>query len=246
MAEIILACGRAVLVDDKDVAMLSQWTWSLSGRNAGNQYATRTVRVMGTQVSLFMHRVLTEAPKGIPVDHVNGDGLDNRRANLRLASTSLNNVNRVFRPGPSGYRGVARRPKGERYFASAMLNRERYFFGSYRTAEDAAIAYDIGAARLHGEFARLNFPDLIGEHDRLWGEIQARSGRLPRGASGYFGVSAPRAGHGHRYTAYICGRDGMIHLGTADSAEEAARIYDAAARKRRGASANLNFPDEAA
>lgn len=105
-----------------------------------------------------MHRVIMEAPAGLTVDHVNGDGLDNRRANLRIATRSQNNANRVS-VSASGFRGVHKTPHGYRAVISAPDQmRGTIHLGHFDRLEDAARAYDRAALAQWGEFARLNFP----------------------------------------------------------------------------------------
>lgn len=103
-----------------------------------------------------MHRLILNAPDHVRVDHRNGDGLDNRRDNLRYATTSQNCGNqRVGRNNTSGYKGVTPRPSGK-WRARIMYQRQCQHLGEYETKEDAARAYNEAALRLFGPFARLN------------------------------------------------------------------------------------------
>ena len=106
-----------------------------------------------------MHRVILNAPKGEFVDHINGDPLDNRRENLRLCTKSTNAMNMRKHRGASQYKGVSKQKghwrtqiwKDNKKIYSAMTSNERW----------AAMIYDLNAAALFGEYARLNFPDAI-------------------------------------------------------------------------------------
>ena len=98
---------------------------------------------------------------GLPmVDHRNGDGLDNRRANLRPADASQNGANRVRLRGRSGYRGVTRHACG-RWQAAICVRGKRRYLGLYDTPEGAAQAYDAAAVAAFGEYERPNFPSAV-------------------------------------------------------------------------------------
>jgi len=99
-----------------------------------------------------MHRAIVKPPRGYVVDHVNGDGLDNRRENLRVCTLSENAQNRTFR-NACGFHGVRRH--GSRWQAR-LLGKS---LGMFESAEDAARAWDAAAKQEFREFARLNFPE---------------------------------------------------------------------------------------
>jgi len=99
------------------------------------------------------------APKGCLVDHINGDGLDNRRANLRLATPSQNNCNKPGFNKSSKYKGVSRTDlKKKQWRAVIHYNNEMIHLGRFCNEVAAAKAYDKAAKKYHGEFAYLNFP----------------------------------------------------------------------------------------
>jgi hypothetical protein len=108
-----------------------------------------------------MPHVILRVDDTIEIDHVNGDGLDNRRENLRVATHAQNASNRGVRVNnTSGFKGVHANHsgRGKQWFAYITTNYKRQHLGMFGTAEEAARAYDAAAVRLHGEFARLNFP----------------------------------------------------------------------------------------
>jgi hypothetical protein len=155
MAEVSLSGGGVALVDDIDLQAVLPYTWH--ARRADHRtYAYGKVNGRPT----FMHRLIT-GELSMAVDHVNGDGLDNRRANLRLATNGQNRAN--SRPtAASGFKGVSR--SGNRWRAYGMKHRQQTYLGSFASAEEAARAYDAWAIEAHGEFARLNFPlDRVGD-----------------------------------------------------------------------------------
>lgn len=119
-------------------------------------YARRSVRAGGVCRHVYLHRMITGAPDGFHVDHVNGDGLDCRDENLRVVPPQHNSWNRDGNPGASGYIGVT--GHGRRWRARITLaNGDRRTVGNFNTAYEAALAYDAAALRERGPFARINF-----------------------------------------------------------------------------------------
>ena len=110
-----------------------------------------------------MHRQLLRPPSTLLSDHVNGDGLDNRRGNLRVATSSQNGANGDYPKfggkSRSKYRGVRRGPYAWMAHISTG-DRQKYhrqkYLGSFKSEEDAARAYNEAALKQFGEFARLN------------------------------------------------------------------------------------------
>ena len=109
----------------------------------------------------MMHRFLLDAPVGLVVDHINHDGLDNRRSNLRLATYAQNAANRRRGKTNSGYKGVTW--TGTAWSAAAFVRGKRRHLGTFGTPADAARAYDRAIQNEYGEFACTNFgPALSG------------------------------------------------------------------------------------
>ena len=104
-----------------------------------------------------MHRVILDAPTGVPVHRRNELRLDNRRANLRLATLSQSRADaRLRSDNTSGYRGVTRSRRDGRWQAQIQVAGKRHFLGYFSYKEEAAQAYDAAAREAFGEFARLN------------------------------------------------------------------------------------------
>lgn len=160
--EIELSKGYIGLVDDSDYAEVSKHKWyAQTGRKGKkNVYVARRDYRTGKLVKL--HRVLLGItdPK-VQVDHINGNGLDNRRCNLRLVSNAENARNVSKRPECSTrYKGVCYSKRDELYFAYINFNGKRQYLGySKDNPEELARIYDQKAKELHGEFAKLNFPE---------------------------------------------------------------------------------------
>lgn len=150
--------GYSVTVDAQDVKLLSAHKWS-ANVNGAKVYAVRTVKRNGIKRKIYMHRMILEATAGVEVDHLNGNGLDNRRCNLRLCTSQQNKWNKSCYSA-SGYKGVIKmnRPGKKIWSSRIFVNGTSYFLGNWEAAEDAAIAYDVAAQLFFAEYARLNFP----------------------------------------------------------------------------------------
>lgn len=103
-----------------------------------------------------MHRLILSAGEGDIVDHINGDGLDNRRSNLRIVTTQQNAFNQKHHGGSSRHKGVSYRSDTGTWRAYITMDGVRRYLGNFASEDDAALAYNNEAARLFGEYAKLN------------------------------------------------------------------------------------------
>ena len=166
--------GKYALVDDEDVAMLKKYAWHLKTNHVGIDYASTSLKIGNFHTTVFMHSVIS----GLSMtDHINGDGLDNRKCNLRRTDRGKNRMNsRKKANASSKYKGVGFSKKGKCWYARALVKdipergRRRSYLGSFDNEIDAARAYDAAAREHYGEYAALNFP-LPGERSALTGEI---------------------------------------------------------------------------
>jgi hypothetical protein len=154
-----LTQGKFALVDAGDHDRVSQKKWTLMNRGGGISYAYRMEwdKADKRYYNLGLHRFILSAGPGEVVDHINGDGLDNRRCNIRICTRQQNNQNtKKRRNSASRFKGVQR---WERWWrARIRTNGVELCLGYYGTEEDAAIAYDWAAQALFGSFAKVNFP----------------------------------------------------------------------------------------
>lgn len=160
-----LSRGLFAIIDSADVPLVSPHKWSVDNPKGGRHfYAHASLGRHG--VYLSMHRLLAGATPDQHVDHANGDGLDNRRANLRVCTRSQNCGNSPkWNRTASRFKGVARfRDRWRSRCAGSG-------FVVSETEEGAARTYDAAARARWGPFACVNFPE-VGERSALTGEIR--------------------------------------------------------------------------
>jgi len=162
MRKIELTQGKYALVDDEDFEWLSQWKW-FACKYGVQYYALRGHPSNNGRRMHYMHReILNLKPNDDKLsDHINHNGLDNRRYNLRVVTRRENNQNRRSFKGGSKYRGVSRCTKGNKWRARISSYEKEYFIGHFINEIEAARAYDTKAEEIFGEFAVLNFKESI-------------------------------------------------------------------------------------
>jgi hypothetical protein len=152
MKEIKLTQNKVALIDDEDFERINQYKW-YAQKQKNNFYARRWIRVgKYKQLAIRMHREIINAPKGSDVDHIDHNGLNNQRSNLRVCSRSQNLMNLNLN---NGYKCVYLLSSG-RYKCQIHYNKINYYYGTYDTPEEAALVYNKKAKELFGEFANLN------------------------------------------------------------------------------------------
>jgi hypothetical protein len=156
MKEIQLTQGKVALVDDEDFEYLSQWKWFAHFRHSW--YAVRSKKIKRVNYTIKMHRfILGVTDPKILIDHKDHDPLNNQRSNLRIANDYQNACNkRSAKSATSKYLGVCRIKTSNKFLAQIMKDRKQNYLGLFEKEEDAAMAYNAAALKLHGEFASLN------------------------------------------------------------------------------------------
>ena len=122
-----------------------QWAWAHDVENSGEK-----------RKKVAMHNVIMKPSEGFIVDHINGNGLDNRRSNLRIATRQQNTFNSVHKGGTSKYKGVALDKESGLWRAYIAKDGKRTWLGRFPDELSAAIAYDKAAKDMFGEYAKLN------------------------------------------------------------------------------------------
>lgn len=155
--EICLSQGKVAIVDDDLYNYYNQWIWS-AFFDGHNWYAVRQKGKRPFRKQVKMHRDIMNAPEGIKIDHKNGNGLDNRRENLRFCTQSQNAMNsKIPKSNKTGYKGVSYIKRDRIYQAHIKANGKAINLGSFHDPVEAAKVYDEAAIKYFGEFAKTNF-----------------------------------------------------------------------------------------
>jgi hypothetical protein len=150
-----LTQDKFAVVDPQDYPHLSRYKWT-AAKSPNTFYAVRSDR----DKQIRMHRQITGAPPNLVCDHIDHNGLNNRKSNLRLCTRSQNARNQRPQTGRSSkYKGVSWHKLDKRWHARAHSNQITHHLGSFKNELDAAKAYDEKAKELFGKFAYLNFPN---------------------------------------------------------------------------------------
>ena len=158
MKKIPLTQGKFAIVDDNDFEELSKYKWH-ANKMGNSYYAKTSFGKNGTKrIRPSMHGLILKLKKPQEIDHINRDGLDNRKCNLRVCTRSQNQQNkRPQKQCTSKYKGVSWYEAGKKWRAFIMLKSKHYYLGGFNNEIECAKAYDKRAKELFGEFARTNF-----------------------------------------------------------------------------------------
>ncbi len=155
VAYVTLTKGYLAMIDTADTHFVAGWNWRALV-DGNTVYAVRKDCSGPKQRSVKMHRIIMGNPEGLEIDHKDGDGLNNRRNNLREATRSQNNHNqRRSKNNTSGFKGVTWHKAGGKWQAQIMMDGRKRFLGLHATPEAAHTAYCKASAELHGEYGRV-------------------------------------------------------------------------------------------
>ena len=160
MKKIKLTQKKFVLIDNEDYELISKYKWHTTTNNNIIFYVKHSYQDEKTKKikNILMHRLIMKIidPK-THVDHVNSNGLDNRKHNLRICTPAQNQMNQIKIRGRSKYKGVSWHKHGKKWQVSIQIGKKRKHLGYFHNEIEAAKAYDTAARLYFGEFARLNF-----------------------------------------------------------------------------------------
>lgn len=217
--------GTEFWVDDADDAFVASGRWVIK-TSLNTSYVRSYTKPIGVA---YLHRLLAEAPQGLVVDHIDGDGLNNRRANLRVSSHRDNMRNqRRKRTNQSGAKGVYWSDWHGRWVARVTVDYKTVHLGSFDTVDEAAAVVCAARERLHGEFA--NHGDGTRDYDAgaVRAALAARAARrgTPQRRSTYPGVVFdPRSGDWAAYSHANKRRVTIGHFASAEAARDARDEY---------------------
>jgi hypothetical protein len=148
-----LTKGLSALVDNADYETFNKFNW-VAQKSGHKFYAVRRVKIDGKSKDIYLHREIMKAPVEMYVDHINGDGLDCRKENMRLVTKSQNAMNRRLRSDNKiGIVGVSQLKNGK-YKSYCSINGKFTSLGTFATLEEAKIARKSSEVKHYGEYAR--------------------------------------------------------------------------------------------
>lgn len=156
MKEIKLTQDKVALVDDEDFEYINSFKW-YAVQNGRTWYARRHApRINGKQKLIHMHRIIMNAPEYLQVDHINSDGLYNRKKNLRLCTHQKNhfNIRNIHKNNKLRIKGITLNKTRKKFRAQIMINKKAIHLGYFNVMGDADSAYRIAEEKYFGEFAR--------------------------------------------------------------------------------------------
>jgi hypothetical protein len=224
--------GLFAIVDEEDYERVSRHRWHPI-KSRRTFYVGTNIRAAEGHKHFLLHRFIMGFPDGVLVDHIDGNGLNCVRGNMRPANDQQNAANRRLPSNnTSGYKGVFWDGISGKWSARIKVNQEQIALGLYDTAREGAIAYDMMARKYFGAYAHLNFPD---EQN----EVVLTVGRKYRSnTSGFKGVTLEKSTG--KWRAVIRHNGKNISLGLHVTPEQAAAAYDAKAIELLGARARIN------
>lgn len=156
MKQIMLTQDKIAIIDDDDFERLNHYKWHAWWSGYGWYVKRSNKNHHINRESTLIHREIMNAPKNVQVDHINGDGLDNRKENLRFVTNQQNAFNKksAHKNNKLGIKGVCWNKERKKFEAQIMLNYKRIHLGRFNVLGDADSAYRKAEEKHFGEFAR--------------------------------------------------------------------------------------------
>jgi hypothetical protein len=143
------------MVDDEDFDILNKHKWHIA-KNSKTWYAQRNV-YKPKHGMIFLHRQILNIPDGMFIDHIDGNGLNNQKANIRVCTKAENCRNaRIRGDNTSGYKGVSFHKPTKKWSASIQADKKQKHIGLFQSPQEAAFAWNIAAKEMHKDYAKLN------------------------------------------------------------------------------------------
>ena len=238
--------GKVALVDDVDFEWLSKYIWQYQPKKHGDRVLAE-IHKNGNRTRIYMHRLVTNCPADMLVDHANHNTLDNQRSNLRICTETQNHGNMVVRKdSKTGYKGVKWNDFRKRWYVEVKHKDYGHVRGRFKSLKDAVDFYNENALEMFGEFALLNQYDPNDEreislidrrHSKTYKADKSKTSQY-RGVD--YDIHADAGKNGKRWRAQICVNYKKIGLGRFSTEIEAALAYNDAASHYFGERAKLN------
>jgi hypothetical protein len=152
MKKIKLTQGKYTTVDDEDFVSLNKYKWYAT-KKFKTYYAVRSLK-NGSKIQ--MHRVILNTPENMETDHVDGDGLNNQKNNLRACTHSENQSNKSkYVNNTTGYKGLSWCERNKKWLVRISVNKKRFYLGHFKSKKEASEVYNIACLKKHGKFAKI-------------------------------------------------------------------------------------------
>lgn len=224
-----LSQGKFAIIDAEDLEEIGIHQWVFAERGASRNATEDERKSMGIS-RIWMHRQIMRHPRGLQVDHANGDRTDNSRDNLRVASQNQNVFNTLSSvANPLEMRGVVKIPNSKKrsWYAAIQFQGKKEYLGSFSSPKEASDAYNKRGRELHGEFFVLDRPPLK-DYSRI--PIAKRVHRRNQSSSGFRGVYPNKYGG---WDASVKHQGKVVHLGSFVDPQLASSIVEAKIKELR-------------